>query len=238
MSQPRLRLETCLYENGEWLIDPQQAHHLVKVRRCYSGSLVEGLTSGEVVWLKLECRGEQVFASEVSRALEIPLPIEMHLVLALLKNTQFDDALRFAAETGVRHIHLLACERSVPKVEREKARGKMERWRKVLSEATKQAGAALPPELHEPVDFSEFDFSALPHDRFAALLTPGAVRFNSVKAGGSAAVAIGPEGDWAPHESEALLAAGFTPVSLGRRILRASTAVAVACGWLALAAEK
>ncbi|MFA7366623.1 MAG: RsmE family RNA methyltransferase [Synergistaceae bacterium] len=50
----------------------------------------------------------------------------------------------------------------------------------------------------------------------------------------TAAIAIGPEGDWSPSEIELLLKRGFKPVSLGKRILRASTAVAVACGWFSM----
>ena len=51
---------------------------------------------------------------------------------------------------------------------------------------------------------------------------------------GAVAVAIGPEGDWSPREAECLRKKSFLPVTLGGRILRASTAVAVACGVLAL----
>lgn len=238
MSLPRLRLESCVNENGTWLIDAAQAKHLVKVRRCYNGSLVEGLLNGQKVELKLECEaGGEVRAFEVSRCDEAPMTIELHLLLALLKNDQFDDALRFAAETGVNTIHLLVCERSVPKVNG-KVEEKMARWNKVLAESTKQAGAAMAPQLTEPVPFNEFSFSSLPKDRYAAILSPKSVPLKKINISSQAVVAIGPEGDWSPRESESLLDAGFAPVSLGRRILRASTAVAVACGWFANAGEK
>ena len=57
MSLPRLRLERCTFDNGLWHIDAEEAHHLVRVRRCYTGSLVEGLLDGEKIELKLECAG-------------------------------------------------------------------------------------------------------------------------------------------------------------------------------------
>lgn len=238
MSLPRLRLESCVNENGTWLIDADQAKHLVRVRRCYSGSLVEGLLDGEKVELRLQCDADgTVRAEEVSRSSEAPLTIELHLLLALLKNDQFDDALRFAAETGVHTIHLLACERSVPKIN-DKIEEKMARWNKVLAESTKQAGAAAVPEITRPVPFQKFDFASLPQNRYAALLSPKSVPLKKINISSPAVIAIGPEGDWSPQESAALLEAGFAPVSLGRRILRASTAVAVACGWFVNAGEK
>ena len=232
MSQPRLRLEDCRFEDGVWQIDPQQAKHLVKVRRCYNGSVVEGLLDGEKLELWLEnCDTEQVYAVELSRAKEKKPPREIRLLLALLKNDQFDDALRFCAETGVSEIYLLACERSVPKIS-DKISMKMTRWNKILAEATKQTGAASSPLLHAPSAFEDFEFQALDGEKYAALLSDKAKPLSDIKFGGKTTLAIGPEGDWTPQETARLLAEGFVPVSLGNRILRASTAVAVGCGWL------
>ena len=232
MSQPRLRLESCRFENGVWKIDAEQAKHLVKVRRCYNGSVVEGLLDGEKIELRLEnCETEEICAVELSRTKEKKAAREIQLLLALLKNDQFDEALRFAAETGVSEIYLLACERSVPKIT-DRLGGKMTRWNKILAEATKQSGAATPPVLHEPVPFEKFDFPAVCAEKYAALLAENAQPLARIAFGEKTALAIGPEGDWTPEETRRLLAEGFVPVSLGNRILRASTAVAVACGWL------
>lgn len=234
MSLPRLRLEKCINEGGIWQIDAEQAHHLINVRRCCNGSLVEGLFEGEKVELKILCKGDSVYAEEISRETEAPLFPELHLMLALLKSEQFDDALRFAAETGVRTIHLLDCERGVPKYNAEKLEEKMSRWRKILDEATKQAGSAKPPELRAPLRVDEIDQIDLPQNRFVALISPDAHELKSIDYASPVAVAIGPEGDWSPAEIQKLLSDQFIPVSLGRRILRASTAVAVACGWFML----
>lgn len=231
MSLPRLRLEKSNFQDGEWLISPEEAHHLVTVRRCYTGSLVEGLLDGERVQLKLRCDGDIVTAVEVSRESEPPPQFELHLLMALLKSDQFDASLRFAAEIGVTRIHLLECERCVPRYSGMRAADKLIRWKKILSEATKQAGSARPPLIELPVQLARLDYALLPELKYAALLQDGAIPLSSVRIAGSAAVAIGPEGDWTPEETRLLLEKGFQPISLGRRILRASTAVAVACSW-------
>ncbi len=223
-----------LKDDGRWLIDKEQAHHLLRVRRCTSGSLAEGLESGEKISLLLLCEGDEVYAEELSRTAEKTSLTELHLMLAVLKNDQFDQALRFAAETGVYKIWLISCERSVPKYSGTKLEVKMARWRKILDESTKQSGAATPPTIMPPVRLDEFDTEDLPGCRFAAMLSSDAYPLSKQKIKGPAVVAIGPEGDWSPNEAGLLILKGFVPVSLGNRILRASTAVAVACGWFSM----
>ncbi len=234
MSLPRLRLEDCILKDGRWLIDEKQAHHLIRVRRCYTGSAVEGLLSGERLQLRLLCEDGLVFAEELSRTKDEGPSIMLHLILALLKNDQFDESLRFAAETGVYAIHLLSCERSVPKYSGARLQDKMSRWTKILDESTKQAGSASPPKIYAPTGLAELDLTLIPECRFAALLSPDAEPLSGIELKETAAFAIGPEGDWSPSETKLLSEKGFRPVSLGKRILRASTAVAVACGWFSL----
>ena len=187
--------------------------------------------------LRLHCDGAAVTARELSREEEPPLEPRIELLLGLLKNDQLDDAPRFCAETGVFRIHLLVCERSVPRYEGSRLDDKMKRWRKILDEATKQAGAATPPVLCAPVPFAEFDFDGLPEQRLAALLSDRARRARDAHSGEPAA-AIGPEGDWSPAESARRSPRGFAPVRLGARIMRASTAVASFCASLAMMYEK
>lgn len=237
MSLPRLRLEKSNFKDGEWHIPPEEVHHLVTVRRRYTGSLVEGLLDGERVQLKLRCDGDTVTAIEVSRESEPPPYPELYLLLALLKSDQFDSSLRFAAEIGVTKIHLLECERCVPKYSGMRASDKLMRWKKILSEATKQAGSARPPLIELPLRLERLDYSLLPQAKYAALLSDSAAPLSSVAIKSPVAVAIGPEGDWTPAETRLLLEKGFQPISLGRRILRASTAVAVACSWFVLSGE-
>lgn len=234
MSLPRLRLENSSLIDGVWHISPEEAHHLVNVRRCCNGSLVEGLLNGERLELKLRCVGGSVTATELSREAEPPPYPEVYLLLALLKSDQFAASLRFTAEIGVTRIHLLECKRCVSKYSDGLVKDKMARWRKILDEATKQAGSARPPSLEAPVSLGKLDYSLLPENKYVALLSDEVASLNKIEIKYPAAVAIGPEGDWSPAETRLLLDKGFTPIGLGRRILRSSTAVAVACSYFML----
>lgn len=245
MSLPRLRLENCHFdkEKNLWHISRDEAHHLVHVRRLYTGSLVEGLLcdeteilnkkEGKKILLKLECQGEEVFARELQEEAETN-EFELTLLLALLKTDQWEDALRFAAQTGVTHIVPLIAERSIPKISQDELSKKMARWNKILDEATKQSSAVVPPSLAEPVAFANFDFNGLYGQKFAALLTDKTVNFRNIEFEKAVVLAIGPEGDWSPHETATLLENNFTPITLGKRILKASTAVAVGCGAISI----
>jgi RsmE family RNA methyltransferase len=52
--------------------------------------------------------------------------------------------------------------------------------------------------------------------------------------GARAVVAIGPEGGWTPYEADSLASRGFTPFSLGPRVLRVDAAVPFITGHVAL----
>ena len=60
---------------------------------------------------------------------------------------------------------------------------------------------------------------------------------SSVRPGAKVAVFIGPEGGFTDEETELAKDAGYTPVTLGRRILRTETAGLVVLSWLVLALE-
>ncbi|WP_352426282.1 RsmE family RNA methyltransferase [Aminomonas paucivorans] len=238
MSQPRIRLEACtLLGEGRYLLDEAQAHHLTRVLRRYEGALVEGLSGEGRVLLRLRLGAGRVEAEEVERVPESPDLLRVVLVVALLKADQFEPLLRMAAEFGVAEIRLLACERSVPRLESCREEGKLSRWRRILDESTRQSGSLRPPTLHPPVLVRELEEATLPPSRFGAFLAPGTVPLGRCLPVEAAAVAVGPEGDWSDQEVETLRAKGFVPVGLGPRILRASTAAAAACGALRLSWE-
>ena len=235
MSLPRLRLEACTsLSEKEWLVDPDQQHHLTRVLRCKEGDRVEGLLFGEKIVLALYSHPEGVAVRECHRLALKRDDLEIHLLLGLLKAEQFDVALRASAELGVAAIHLLACSRSIPQVVEDKMQGKMQRWIKIVHEATRQCGAVTPPIIHPPVRLRDVDFTSLPETRFAALLAAKASPLGSVCFEKQLAFAVGPEGDWDSEEEALLIDNEFQPVGLGDNVLRSSTAVVAGCSWFRL----
>jgi 16S rRNA (uracil1498-N3)-methyltransferase len=214
----------------------------MKALRCYEGAMVEGLLGegkGERILARVERSGEFFLLRTVDVKAEERDPLEITLLIGLLKHSQFESVLRASAELGVKSVRPVLCERSVPRPGARETEGKMSRWRKILDEGTKVSGSVFAPDLADPVNFRDVGWDALPSARYAALLSPAAVPLANVdaRAAGELVFAVGPEGDWTDSESSVLLGSGFVPVSLGRRILRASTAAMAGCAWFRLSAE-
>jgi 16S rRNA (uracil1498-N3)-methyltransferase len=162
----------------------------------------------------------------------------MSLLIGLLKQDQFESVLRVTAELGVSRVCPVVCERSVPRPDKAGAGTRMPRWRRILCEATKVSGSVRVPELSDPVAFRDVRWDELPEQRYAALLGVGADPIATARtAPGRIVFAVGPEGDWTDGEAAVLIERGFAPISLGPRILRASTAAIAGCAWFRMSAE-
>jgi 16S rRNA (uracil1498-N3)-methyltransferase len=109
------------------------------------------------------------------------------------------------------------------------ARKKQEKWQRIALEACKQCGQNWLPQVHVPRSFVE-TLAQLPAIDVTAIaaLQPDSQSVKSILAGidhpKSAALAVGPEGDFSPAEYAAARAAGFVPMTLGPLVLRVETA--------------
>jgi 16S rRNA (uracil1498-N3)-methyltransferase len=98
----------------------------------------------------------------------------------------------------------------------------MERWRRILAGAVEQSHRGLLPDLAEPAPFEALLACSAPQKWVAYEVGTGAP--NPALRREPLALASGPEGGITDPEFEALRAAGWAPVHLGRAILRAVTA--------------
>jgi 16S rRNA (uracil1498-N3)-methyltransferase len=98
----------------------------------------------------------------------------------------------------------------------------------VAREAAKQCGRRDIPHVAEVSDFVSAVKGAGDCDLcLIAALSDKAVKLKDALAGfagGSLAIAVGPEGDFTPEEIRTALAARFKLVSLGPRVLKSDTA--------------
>jgi 16S rRNA (uracil1498-N3)-methyltransferase len=109
------------------------------------------------------------------------------------------------------------------------------RWQKIALEACKQCNRPKPPDLHDVADLEDLLVVAgnEAHDlklifweeEGQKTLQQTLETCHEIK---SALVLIGPEGGFSSGEVAAAVGAGYKPVSLGSRILRAETAAVAA----------
>ena len=144
--------------------------------------------------------------------------MEVVLYVALLKGDKLAEVVRAATELGATRIQPLVTRHSVPK---EMGEGKLRRLRAVALEAAKQSGRVVVPEVLPPILLK-----AVPQVAQGLVAHVGATaRVREVlDPEKPLALAVWPEGGFVEEEVALLEARGFTPVSLGRRILRAETA--------------
>jgi 16S rRNA (uracil1498-N3)-methyltransferase len=129
-----------------------------------------------------------------------------------------------ATELGVASITPLVAERSVLKLKGERADKKLAHWQGVAVAAAEQCGRNRVPTIHPAVTLAEWVKKAPPGERWVLSLSEGTLPVPRQTGTEPVTVLSGPEGGLSPNEENAALAAGFAPVSLGPRVLRAETA--------------
>lgn len=159
-------------------------------------------------------------------AIEREAAREVHLVAGSIANERMDWLVEKAAELGAASLTPLIAERSVLRLKGERADKKLAHWRGVAVAACEQCGRNRVPAIHEALGLAEW-LGAHPASgqRLLLSLHPGARPLAEAAAGdGPLTLLSGPEGGLSPAEEAAALAAGFRPVTLGPRVLRAETA--------------
>lgn len=147
---------------------------------------------------------------------ETPQPVTLYV--ALLKGDKLSDVVRAATELGVTALIPILTQHCVV---RELGEGKLERLRRVVVEAAKQCERSMIPEVRPMISLKlvpQVEQGFVAHPGSSALVRDA---FNPDR---PTALLTGPEGGLADSEIEFLEARGFTPVTLGPRILRAETA--------------
>lgn len=218
-----------------WL-EPDEAHHLGRVRRARDGQAVQVLDGrGRVadgVWQGFDGRGGWVNVT-ASRTVERP-PQAVSLAVAPPKGGAWGTILEQAVELGVTAVVPLVTDRVEVRLEPGERRHRWhEKARATLREAAKQSGNPWLPELAEwtPWDLWVNAPLAEGERRLWACLEPGVPSLAKVRAANpkvtSWSVGIGPEGDFSSAEAALARVAGLAPFSLGSNVLRTETAAVV-----------
>ena len=207
--------------------------HMARVLRLKEGSEV-GLTDGsgsqlcgviaEVGAKSLTVRitGTQAAAPEEEQHLRITL------YQGLPKGEKLDLILQKCTELGVAEVVTFDAERSIVKLRGERSAGRLERCEKIVREAARQSGRRSAPGV--AIGGSLDAVLRESGHQVKLLLWEGeqTIRLreslDAHQSPESVAIVVGPEGGLSAGEVEQAVASGFTPVSLGRRILRTETA--------------
>ncbi|MCY3878703.1 MAG: 16S rRNA (uracil(1498)-N(3))-methyltransferase [Rhodobacteraceae bacterium] len=224
---PRLFVEHRLATAQRITLSAAQTHYLTRVMRLKTGSDVILFNGRDGEWA---CRIDQLKPSAELTCTQLRRaqlqPPDVWLLFTPLKRPRTEFAVEKATELGVARILPILTERC------ERHSVNLTRLRAIATEAAEQCGALSVPEIRDTLPllsvlvdwpagrrlyFCDEEFSAVPD---APRISGGGV---------SRAVLIGPEGGFTEGERTRLAAMPFiSHVGLGKRILRAETAVAAA----------
>jgi 16S rRNA (uracil1498-N3)-methyltransferase len=162
-------------------------------------------------------------------------------------NERMDWLVEKATELGAASLQPLVTERTVLRLSGERADKKQAHWQAIAVSACEQSGRNRVPHVGRPQDFDDWcgarDGAVLSQDRtvlrLVLSLQPQARLLPEVVTGhanGPVLLLSGPEGGLSDAELAQAQARGFTPVTLGPRVLRAETAPLAALALLSIGA--
>jgi 16S rRNA (uracil1498-N3)-methyltransferase len=174
-------------------------------------------------------RSEVHVLVESHQAIEREARRAIHLAVGMPANERMDWLIEKATELGAASLQPLTAQRSVVRLAGERAARRQAHWQAIAIAACEQCGRNRVPAVHEPVDVSSWLRALGPdHERTARWVLSLDAQARQTAPDGDAAdawtVLSGPEGGLTPDEEQAARRAGFAPLSLGPRVLRAETA--------------
>ncbi|MBD3344020.1 MAG: 16S rRNA (uracil(1498)-N(3))-methyltransferase [Chitinivibrionales bacterium] len=220
-------------DKGRVCLKGRRAQHLLSVNRCSVGdSMRVGIENGDI-GTGLVINVEKVrIELEVTLRIMPPPPIPLTLLLALPRPKALKRIIQAATAMGVKKIFILGCRHveksywSTPVLTKENLRRHM-----ILG--LEQAQDTVMPRIQLRQWFKPFvedELKTIAEKTTALVAQPDAGTVCPRGCKNPVTLAIGPERGFIPYEIEKLKEVGFTPVSLGPRILRVEHAVPALIG--------
>ena len=214
---------------GQTFVLPEDAARHAQVRRVQPG---DGLRVFDGAGREHEAQVQSMGRRDVVLCLGPAVPptpeptLSITLAVGVPANERMDTLVEKAVELGAAAIQPLACERTVLRLEGERAVRRQAHWQAVAVAACEQCGRAYVPRVAPMRALPAWLGAGLEAPvRLLLSLAPDALPLHRLpEPTGAVVVLSGPEGGLAPAEEALARAAGFMPVSLGPRILRADTA--------------
>jgi 16S rRNA (uracil1498-N3)-methyltransferase len=189
----------------------------------------------------IQTMGRSSVAVEVitHHPIEREAKLAVHLALGVPANERMDWLVEKATELGVTSIQPLMTERGVLRLADERAAKKQAHWQAIASSACEQSGRNRVPKILVVKTLSEYLAAqkSTELERTGRIVlslhkdsTALATQLEATANKGYEAVFVlsGAEGGLSPTEESKALAAGYQPVTLGSRVLRAETAAIAA----------
>jgi 16S rRNA (uracil1498-N3)-methyltransferase len=232
---PRIYLPISHIKGKRLSITGDKARYLTSVLRCKKGDELI-VFDGEGICLKTRIVKTDRKEAEIEVLGEFPCeadsPVNITLVQGLLKGEKMDLIIQKTTELGVKEIIPAMTERCQVRVTR-----KLDRWRKIAEEASRQSGRSVVPIIHAPVDLRSVFTTYSSQEKICGFifyeeggmsLSEATQKVRMHDTSSPRYIVIGPEGGFTSEEITLAQEKGLIVTSFGKRILRAETAAIAA----------
>ena len=237
MRIPRLHVEQPLAAGTRITLPEVASRHVTKSLRLGAGDSItvfDGRGGEHDGTIARAARGAVEVDVGTYRPINRESTLALELGQAICRGERMDLVVQKATELGVQAIHPIRSERTVVRLDPERARRRIAHWQAVAVHAAQQSGRTRVPVVSRVEALDGWLARAGAGPGFL-LSVDGAVSIADLarpEPGVTVRLLVGPEGGLAPGEAARAQAAGFTQLRLGPRVLRTETAALVALGVL------
>ncbi len=206
----------------------EHARHLAQVLRAQVGQEFDMATGSEVRHGRITSirpdRVEFVLGELIAQSERA----EITVAISIFKFDRMEWAIEKCAELGVDRIVPIIAGRTEKHLASAAAK-RVERWRRIVQQASEQSRRSSVPQIIEPMKFKELVASTADAKIVLSEVEQNLMLKNAIPPdANSVLLAFGPEGGWKEQELSSFYQAGWKSASLGQTILRAETAVIAA----------
>jgi len=231
MKAPRIYTEAKLREAASVELGEAAAHHASRVLRLREGDRLTLFNGSGGEW-------EATIASATRTGLSVQIkswcdveresPLRITLVQGVSSGEKMDFTVQKAVELGVAVIQPLLTQKSVVRLQGERAVARVAHWRRVAITACEQCGRNRIPEVGALLSVEQYCHT-VNEPGLRLLLSPaGTEGLRQAKIADAVTLAAGPESGFSDAEEAAFERARFTRLRLGPRVLRTETAALAA----------
>jgi 16S rRNA (uracil1498-N3)-methyltransferase len=199
------------------------------VLRAETGQIYDIVAGGFLHRAEITRVAESEVLFTLHEELEADAALPLHLLLAIFKFDHFEWAIEKATELGVARITPVLARRTEKHLAQAAVK-RVERWRRIALEASKQSRRTEIPAIGDPIALKLALDQETAGSRILLSETEQTTSLATAlqSPAESVALAIGPEGGWTPEEMTLFTTHEWRHVTLGPRILRAETAAIAA----------
>jgi 16S rRNA (uracil1498-N3)-methyltransferase len=209
------------------------AHHAARVLRMKTGDALRIFCGDDHEWDSVITRVDRDRVSVLlthAQRVSVEPPFQIALAQGMSSREKMDLTLQKATELGVMEIFPVVTQRSVIKLDEDRADRRVEHWQAIVASACEQCGRNTVPKIHRVYRFETWISTLIPDAaELRLLLSPASsTRLRDIPKPQRVLLLVGPEGGLTEDERSIAARFGFQSIVLGPRVLRTETAALAA----------